>query len=467
LNSPPALSDPAGVTVPCGGVLAIRRAAGAALLALFSILDRARIRYAVLSDSSQLPGTLCSDLDLIIENRDLPVLPPLIFAFARTIGLSLVRAISYEPLATSFHLASLDGETLSLLHVDFSGDIRASISLSASEVLDRRQPNPTGFFVAAPSDAFAYYLAKRLAKRSLESHQAGYLSRLFHEDRDGCTAMLRVHWGAAQADAIEHAVATNDWTRIIASPASFRPRPPRRKPWIVGAAAVRRAAHILHRVRQPTGFFLACLGPDGAGKSSVIASLEADSRQEFPLVQVFHLRPGLLRGTRAGRQFTAEPHARPPRSRVASVAKFLFLSGDYLLGYWIRVRPLLTRSVLVIFDRYVQDLAADARRFRYAGPAWLIRIGIRFLPVPDLTLVLDAPSSVIHARKQELGIEEIDRQRTIYRALSSPSRRNHVRIIDASRPLHSVLHQCYAAILGTLEDRTLRRLGIIPERKQP
>ena len=212
---------------------------------------------------------------------------------------------------------------------------------------------------------------------------------------------------------------------------------------------------------SPPALFVAVMGPDGSGKSSVIAEYMRAVGPAFAGTACFHLRPRLLRGSSDGRTDNTDPHGQIPRGALMSAAKLLFLWADYLLGYCLRVRPLLVRSTLVVFDRYYQDLLIDARRFRYGGPRWLARLVAKLIPMPDLMLVLDAPAHLLQARKQEVSAQESARQAEAYRAMAnSPALRERAILVDAARPLEQVVHQCVDETLALLAMRTAKRLHL-------
>jgi thymidylate kinase len=200
------------------------------------------------------------------------------------------------------------------------------------------------------------------------------------------------------------------------------------------------------------------MGPDGSGKSSVIAEYMRGLGPVFAGTARFHLRPYLLRSLSAGQGISTAPHGKKPRGPLPSIAKLLFLWVDYVLGYYLCVRPLLSRSTLVVFDRYYYDLLIDAHRFRYGGPKWLVRLIGALIPTPDLILVLDAPAEVLLARKQEVSAEESARQAAAYRNLvGSPLVRGRAVLVDASRPLQQVVQECKDQTLILLARRTAKR----------
>jgi len=168
------------------------------------------------------------------------------------------------------------------------------------------------------------------------------------------------------------------------------------------------------------------------------------------------LAPALFRGARANLPVTA-PHSRPPRSLVGSLAKAAYWVLDYTLGYYVKIRPALARSTLVLFDRYLVDALVDPRRYRYGGPRWVLHLVWLLIPKPDLVILLDAPTEVLRARKQEVSPRDTERQRHDYRQLVEMLPNGHV--VDAAQPLDRVVTAVGTVILGFLASRTLGRLG--------
>jgi len=141
---------------------------------------------------------------------------------------------------------------------------------------------------------------------------------------------------------------------------------------------------------------------------------------------------------------------------VGSLAKVAYWVLDYTLGYYAKIRPALTRSTLVLFDRYLVDALIDPKRYRYGGPQWLVRLVWSLIPKPDLVILLDAPSVVLRSRKQEVSFHETLRQRHAYRELVGRLPNAHV--VDAAQPLDKVVTAAGMVVLDFLTSRTARRL---------
>jgi thymidylate kinase len=175
----------------------------------------------------------------------------------------------------------------------------------------------------------------------------------------------------------------------------------------------------VRRYLRPSGRVVAILGVDGAGKSTVIkAILPTLNDATHNAVFVQHLRPTLfpplsrLKGKKSQAAGpTLEPHGSTPSGKLGSLFRLAYLTLDYVLGYWLRIRPKIAKQpTVVIFDRYAYDMALDPRRFRISLPSWVARRFVALAPTPDLIICLYGSPELIAARKQELSVEETRRQ---------------------------------------------------------
>jgi thymidylate kinase len=182
---------------------------------------------------------------------------------------------------------------------------------------------------------------------------------------------------------------------------------------------------------QPDGLCLAVLGSDGAGKSTLLARLQELLRPIFPEQEVIHFRPKVWEKKTSG--VVTDPHGRPPRNILLSWLKVAYYFADHWVGWWKIVRPAKKRGALVIFDRSFDDLLVDEKRYRLRGTALLVKLLRRCLPRNDAIFVLAAPANILHARKPELSLDELERQQTVLERLAKSSER-YVLVSAAEAP---------------------------------
>ena len=135
-------------------------------------------------------------------------------------------------------------------------------------------------------------------------------------------------------------------------------------------------------------------------------------------VLIKHLRPRLLppigriKGTRDNQNETVtDPHGASSSGTLLSLVRLAYYYLDYTIGYWLLVRPIISKSPsVVIFDRYAYDILLDPKRLRINLPQWILRLFVSIVPKPDLTVCLYGNAEVIAARKNELSVDEVKRQ---------------------------------------------------------
>jgi len=172
------------------------------------------------------------------------------------------------------------------------------------------------------------------------------------------------------------------------------------------------------RLLWPIGFSVAVLGCDGSGKSTIIKGIFRPlSDAVHGAIKCEHMRPNILPSlaTLFGRHESegpvTDPHGSKPSGFAGSLLRVIYYSLDYVFGYWLKVFPLMVkRPTIWVFDRYFYDYLIDPHRSRIILPHWVIRLFGLLIPKPDIILCLGADPEVIHARKSELSMEEVERQ---------------------------------------------------------
>ncbi len=275
----------------------------------------------------------------------------------------------------------------------------------------------------APQDAFWTLLFHCvLDKAAVPPRHAATLARLAGaaaaegELPARAAAALR---GAALGDLLEAARLGDEHALLALAPGL-------RAGWSRPAVTVRRlrnrALRKAARVAPGRGLRVAVLGPDGAGKSTLVAALEAST----PLA-VRRFYAGLYAGAAARRAPGAAFLARLARTAAVSLRAAaharrggIALLDRHPLEGWLAGPPTVRRGVR-LRRRLLAHLAGE----------------------PDLVVVLDCPAEVLYARKREHDVETLRRMRERYLTLRS---RSNVVVVDAARPAAEVARTAAGAL---------------------
>lgn len=248
---------------------------------------------------------------------------------------------------------------------------------------------------------------------------------------------------------------------------AFRRRSFARRPAASLFRLARFWARELGTVFAPPGLFIAVMGPDGAGKSTVLAGMKDRLGDYFGETVEGHWRPallpdvGVLLGARTHTSGpVTDPHGRPPHAALSSAARLFYYWLDYWLGWPRRIWKRKAKNHLVLFDRYVHDLWCDPRRYRLGLAPRVMRWLCRLTPQPDLTFVLVAAPEVIQRRKQEVPLVTLRESLALYESVPAFCRSAHR--VDCAPPAEAVVDQICGIVLESLRRQAspqLRRLA--------
>jgi thymidylate kinase len=190
------------------------------------------------------------------------------------------------------------------------------------------------------------------------------------------------------------------------------------------------------------------LGPDGAGKSSVIGGLLERLSPERRIVTMRHLKPRLVADLRGQPSvLVVDPHGKPPRGAFLSLLKIWV----WLIEEWYEFFFYEKRTMLMICDRYYHDLLIDPMRYRFGAPMWMARLVGSLMPKPRLWVLLNAPPDVLQTRKQEVAPEETARQCVAY--LTFIRKQRYHTVVDATQPMRDVIAEVEQAIMRAMPEK--------------
>ncbi|MFN0192024.1 MAG: hypothetical protein ACKVP5_08610 [Aestuariivirga sp.] len=413
------------------------------LTAIFEALDRAGIAYCVTHGFEGYPECIGRDVDLIVaENVSAEKLNRLLAECGAKAGARIVRQNGQHFVL----LCEAAGRLPKFLTLDFdsSFDVLGVPFLHADVILQTRRRFKS-FWIPEPGTEFSFRLARGISKHTLTPANADRLHALLQEDRTACSASLNGIWEADSRDMLIAAAETGDWQPVLRALSSLHGElygrcAPSRGPFLahwLGALGRR-----IEKLSGSRGYHLVLLGTDGAGKSSVIAELEATAATAFSHVEVLGF-PAISNLWKRGSRNTSTPHNLTKRGAAISSLRALFWLA-YNLASHVTLRLAKARGVLILNDRHYLDILVDPVRYRYGGPAWLLRLAGMAAPEPDAFVLLNGPPEVIHVRKKELPLEETARQCRDYLELVRLQTRGHT--VNAAQSFNGVMHDIYGIV---------------------
>jgi thymidylate kinase len=269
-----------------------------------------------------------------------------------------------------------------------------------------------------------------------------WLARSSQEAADAALASAGLHLFEAPGHRDHRFYLGFDGRQWLKIDAKFEhPGPPRwRRSAESALAALGRARPVAIRRLGPV---VAVLGPDGAGKGSVVDALQL----EIPLgvTTVYHGHK-VRRGPGSRRA-----KSRPPRRPAGSFRECAFVLRQHLRGLRAMTATYAAawRGDIVLCDRHpIEVLAVRPQRPPLA--ASLERLLVRTLtPWPDAIVVLDAPAQTLFERKGEHRVEVLERWRRGYRSAFG-SRAN---VVSTVGPLDASVAEVSAVIWEALAAR--------------
>lgn len=417
--------------------------------------------YAVLRNHEGLPETISSrDIDILLAVSELHQFQRRLAVLLDETGWRILYVNRDDQFWTVVLGADSAAKEIEPIQIDimFSLSVMGIVLLDEKQILQARLSNGKVFFLRPQYVFLCKYVYSRILGAKYPEKYAELRRKLLPEESAAVEAELQML--AGRKHGMDFWETAGKWRlRRIALLRALLRAPFRQ--FRQGAAYL---FFLIRNLFFRRGMMVSFSGPDGCGKTTVIELLRERLNVNPPLL--FHFRPELLPnlgevGTKAGvlkevdRNFS-RPHRAARKGRINSLLRLGYYSGDYILGYAIKVLPLRQRKHIVFFDRYFSDIIVDGERSCiFLNYRFLARLR-HIVPGCQYYFFFRVDPDRILSRKQELPKEDIQRIYSRLEYLAARDRNCHW--IDNNATPEEAVDQILNILLEKQHRKYVRKL---------
>lgn len=438
-------------------------------------LNSENIKYFILRNYEGLPDVNESkDIDLIIEPGKYSCAAQLLLRIFEEYKVEYYYTVKYERVRCWFGMNARDDFAI---HIDLiEGYVNKGFEIFEFEKLYKNTVKYEGYNVLnRPYDIAMLLLYKVIGAKELKGRYRDKISTGYKECHDDVKEILMDVLGDDLAVRVCSKLDDNDYEWIVQHSSEISKTSKevafRKHPLSTAKCVVEFLTEKIYRIIIcPSKFrkMIALEAPDGTGKSTFIDLLRVTLAETFVCdiekMHVYHFRPSILPnlgevGEKAGvmKQDTdfENPHRNKPANSISSFIRMVYYWLDYVIGGAICIRKDVQFDKITIFDRYIYDFIVDPLRSRIALPRSVRVLFAKMVQKPQIVFVLNAPAEVIYKRKQELTIDEIERQLKEFEKLKSMG--DNFFMIDANQSPEKMVQDARKIILSKFCKRIEKR----------
>lgn len=436
---------------------------------LLNSFDVKGIRYVILKNDGGLPFINHSkDVDIVIEPGSYKLAAEVIRECYKNNGVSHYRIHKFERLRCWY---GMNPDTHFAIHIDLlEGFLHKGFEMFPFEVLYTNSVrNENGVQVLNElMGNVVLLLHSTICYHSIKDKYAKSISQAYHNYQSEFVSLLKGILGESAADEMNKYLSSDNYQDIAKLGKHFshcsKMRLLIRHPLfsitnVLDFLWEKCSRLILNLERY--NVFISVHAPDGTGKTTFIEHFGNELGYFYvcsanDLLSTHHFRPCVLpnlgaAGEKVGvmkqdKDFT-NPHRAKPVGKISSIVRMAYYWFDYVFGVPLILRKNAQFDKITVFDRYIYDFLVDPQRARINLPFWLRRLFTRLVKQPRIVFVLDTDAETIYRRKQELTKDEIKRQLSEFRRLSSLDSR--VYFLDASKKPNEIANDAIKIIIDT------------------
>ena len=410
----------------------------------FKELTERNIAYAVCGNYEGLPNETEHDIDLWSPTPE--SIKGVLFEIANNTG---YRVFLFSPTANGFNAVFYGPDkNTPWIKVDVMDELSlfSTIPLVGSDLIEKHLEVYKGIqVIQADLSSVMNFLYALFSHGCIkEKYRLAIYDLVTNKKENILRDKLNSLLGRENADLIINMIDQRKWEDLEILFDTFRKKLVANFFMYSGTTAVLRLLRLvsnhLYRMYHKSGYYLAFVGIDGAGKTTVLNDLQKDLEFVFKKKKIYlgYWRPYLFpelkdliifsknrnRGKKND-ELAQEDHSisddrvlmnrrsqknHNPLKVIFYHFKFLYYWLDFLIGPFFKFWGCWSRGGVALFDRAYIDMELMPERFDFKVPRKFMSVMRSFLPQPDAIFFLWAPPDVIHARKKEFEQDEIRNQ---------------------------------------------------------
>lgn len=366
----------------------------------FKFLEKNKIDYCYLGNSSHFPTKIQTDVDIFINFKNTKDLKKILLKFVKYKKLKIVNFIQYE--FNSFLIKICNISKNNTEHISF--DICNEYVLESRKIINLKKIKKKSlikknftFKVLPVEYEFFYYLLKKIYKNDIDIRSFLYLKKNFNSSKN----FEYIEFFSREDFNLLKQIFKSKGIKLFKEYRDYF-----KKKFIDSRRffLFKEFMRYCTRISNKTGLHIVFLGCDGSGKTSQINFLvNSNIINIFRGYSIYHLFTKSFSKNRVH----SLPYQYDVYNPILSFVKILYLYLRFFFNYFFALYRKIISSKLVINDRYYQDVIIDPKRYRIGSFISFLNFIFKFLPTPDLVIILDTKLNSLVKRKQEFDIKKI------------------------------------------------------------
>lgn len=441
---------------------------------IFKILNDSGLDYCVQNKYEMMPEEIPSDIDMMYQGADEVFFDKIMATISQETGLIITQKVVHDYLQYTYVFTPAAPDNEYRLQLDFyrALSFKEYKNIMPGEQMLKTKRLYKGFYIPSPDIEVLYQIMRRTIKKDLNEAHIKVMKKLLESNSGSVPKCVIDTFGNSIGKELIDMIKLEDVSIFYRELDQIRrilleiSKKNTNIKFEIDTLLFNIKKVIPQRILNPVGYSVAFIAPDGAGKSTVISEIEKTCAGSFYGIEKYYFRPHLFKNL--GSYNVANPHDEDTNNpnphgvkmdnKIKSIIRFFFYQMDFIIGWFFKIQKNLIQKKLVLFDRYYFDYYADMIRYKYSLSSKFAENLTWMIPKPDLTLVLDGTPEIFYERKQELSVEEIEKQLIEFKKI-----RNHcpnVVYVPADQSIADVRYYVTASILKSKAKKMLKQLKV-------